>query len=67
LGWPSGSEIEEIGKEGFAAMMGQGFGDEIGAAIVRLMVLIAVVAAIGGLGMFWALSWLGHHIAIHWK
>jgi hypothetical protein len=48
-------------------MMGQGFGDEIGAAIVRLMVLIAVVAAIGGLGMFWALSWLGHHIAIHWK
>jgi hypothetical protein len=65
LGWPSGSEIEEIGKEGFAAVMGQGFGDEIGKGLIRFLLLICGVCLAFGFGFAFFVSWLLHHIAIH--
>ena len=47
--------------------MGQGFGDEIGKAIIRFMVLVAVVSASLGAGIYFLLSWIVRHLAVNWR
>jgi hypothetical protein len=48
-------------------MMGQGFGDEIGRALARFIVFVCIVCCAIGYGMSFVVSWLIHHVAIHWK
>jgi len=48
-------------------MMGQGFGDEIGKALLRFMVLVAVVSGAVGIGLYFLVMWIAHHVALNWR
>lgn len=47
--------------------MGQGFGDEIGKALIRFMVLVFLVGGSVAIGLYLAVSWLARHLAVSWR
>ena len=47
--------------------MGQGFGDEIAKVFGRFVVLVFAVGAIVGVGLYFAMRWIMHHVAVNWK
>jgi hypothetical protein len=47
--------------------MGQGFGDELGRALIRFVVLVFVIGGAAAIGLYLAVSWLAHHLALNWR
>jgi phage shock protein PspC (stress-responsive transcriptional regulator) len=47
--------------------MGQGFGDEIGKALIRFMVLVFVVGGSVAVALYLVVGWIAHHLAVSWR